>query len=159
MKIKRSIKYLYPFILAGLATIILSGCAGDDYGKRTESAYSKILKQQIQKNEYTSSDTSILKELPEMTSVEHERAGDMNFAQRNFSKAYIQYEKSLRLDPNNNRINYKKGILFTMTNMNDDAIKEFAQVLHEKPEDALANEARRLGKRGHGTCTLSQEKL
>lgn len=141
MKLIRDIRYLCPMMIIGLVTILLTGCAGNDYGRRTESAYKNLLKRQIRKAEYTSSESQSSKELPEMTSVDHEKAGDMNFAQRNFSKAFIHYEKSLRLDSNNTGVHYKKGLLFTIVNMNDEAIKEFRKVLLIDPNHALAHEA------------------
>jgi Flp pilus assembly protein TadD len=128
-------------LITGLVTIILTGCAGDDYGRRTESAYKKLLKRQIRKAEHTSSESPSSKELPEMTSLDHERAGDMNFAQRNFSKAFIHYEKSLRLDANNTGVHYKKGLLFTIAKMNEEAIKELQEVLIKDPKHALAHQA------------------
>lgn len=141
MKLLRDIRYLCPVIITGLVTIILTGCAGDDYGKRTQSAYTKLLKKQIRKAEYTSSERPSSEKLPEMTSVDHERAGDMNFAQRNFNRAFIHYEKSLRLDSDNKGVHYKKGLLFTIVNMNDEAIKELQKVLLKDPKHALAHQA------------------
>jgi tetratricopeptide (TPR) repeat protein len=139
MKLITGSRYASTLIVACFVTLIVTGCAGDNPGVRAESAYKKLLKSQIRKAEYTSSESS--KELPEMTSVDYERAGDMHFAQRNFNRAFIDYEKSLRLDPDNTRVHYKKGLLFTVAKMNDDAIKELQKVLAKDPKDALAHQA------------------
>ena len=59
------------------------------------------------------SEEAIAKKLPEMTSAEYERLGDQYLSQGNLDIAFIQYDKALRLDPNQVRIRYKVGRLFS----------------------------------------------
>ena len=77
--------------------------------------------------------------LPEMTSEEYERLGDVHFSQNNLQTAFVHYEKSLKLNDDNPRVHYKKGTLFTVSGMNEDAIKEFQAVLKQEPKNALAH--------------------
>ena len=82
--------------------------------------------------------TATSEALPEMTSEEHERLGDVHFRQNNLQAAFVHYEKSLELNPDNPRVHYKKGILFTVNGTNEDAIKEFQAVLKKDSKHALA---------------------
>jgi Flp pilus assembly protein TadD len=52
----------------------------------------------------------------------------------------VQYEKSLKLNPNNNGIHYKKGRLLIIGGMNEDAISEFKKALKKDPKHALFHE-------------------
>lgn len=85
-------------------------------------------------------ETETLKRLPEMTWEEHERLGDLYFGRGNLGSAFVQYEKSLKLNPNNNGIHYKKGRLLIIGGMNEDAISEFKKALKKGPKHALFHE-------------------
>ena len=80
------------------------------------------------------------KKLPEMTGDEYERLGDAFLSKKNLHLAFIQYEKSLKLNPENIRVQYKQGIVLLYAKKNDEAIKQFLTVLEKKPSFALAYE-------------------
>ncbi len=81
-----------------------------------------------------------LNRLPEMTREEHETLGDIQFSRGDLGPAFVQYEKSLELNPDNSRIRYKKGSLLIIGGMNEDAILEFEKVLKKNPKHALSYE-------------------
>jgi Flp pilus assembly protein TadD len=90
--------------------------------------------------ESVSADMSTQEELPEMTCEEHERLGDVNFSRGNIGTAFVQYQKSLQLNPKNSIIHYKIGLLFVVCGMNEDAVGEFREVLKKESNHALSHE-------------------
>jgi tetratricopeptide (TPR) repeat protein len=77
---------------------------------------------------------------PEMNSDEYERLGDALLSKRNLHLAFLQYERSLQLNPHNLRVEYKKGLVLLLGGKNDDAIGQFQTVLEKDPEFALTYE-------------------
>ena len=114
------------FLIVTLMAGILSGCSAQKQNLRTQGRYEKL---------YESADK---KTLPEMTSDEFEKSGDVLLSRGNLYKAFVQYDKSLQLDPDNIGVVYKKGMLFVIGGLNQDAIKEFQKVIKRKPWHALA---------------------
>jgi len=114
------------FLLITLMAGILSGCASQEQNLRTQGRY---------ENFYESADK---KTLPAMGSDEFERSGDALLSRGNLYKAFVQYDKSLQLDSDNIRVIYKKGLLFVIGGLNQDAIKEFQKVIKEESGHALA---------------------
>jgi Flp pilus assembly protein TadD len=53
--------------------------------------------------------------------------------------AFVQYEKSQKINPDNTRIFYKKGLLSIVGKEYEDAAKEFQEVLGKDPEHPLAH--------------------
>jgi Flp pilus assembly protein TadD len=86
---------------------------------------------------FVSDDT---KSLPEISSDEYEQRGDALLNKGNLYLAYVQYEKSLKLKPDNTRVEYKKGLALLLGEKNDDAIRQFEMVLKKEPKFDLANE-------------------
>jgi Flp pilus assembly protein TadD/LysM repeat protein len=93
-----------------------------------------------------------LKEPPEMTAAEYERSGDDYFNSGNLQQAFLQYDKSVRLEPENLRIRYKIGLLFLLNKMFSDAMLEFQEVMRKEPQNALAHE-------GMGLALFQQQKI
>ncbi len=93
-----------------------------------------------------------LKEPPEMSAAAYERSGDDYFNSGNLQQAFLQYDKSVRLEPENPRVRYKIGLLFLLNKMYDDAILEFQGVLKKEPQNALAYE-------GMGLALFQQQKI
>ena len=114
------------FLIVTLMSGILSGCAAQEQNLRTLGRYENL---------YEPSDK---KTLPDMTSDELEKSGDDLLSRGNFYKAFVQYDKSLQLNPDNIWVVYKKGLLFVIGGLNQDAIKEFQKVIKKKPWHALA---------------------
>lgn len=90
-----------------------------------------------QSTPFVSDDT---KSLPEITSDECEQLGDAYVNKGSLYLAYVQYEKSLKLKPDNIRVEYKKGLALLLGDKNDDAIRQFEMVLKKDPKFDLANE-------------------
>jgi len=114
------------FLIVTLMAGILSGCAAQEQNLRIQDRY---------ENFYEPADT---KTLPAMTSDQLEKSGDVFLSRGNLYKAFLQYEKSLQLNPNNIELVYKKGLLFVIGGLNEDAIKEFQKVIKRRPWHALA---------------------
>jgi Flp pilus assembly protein TadD len=73
-----------------------------------------------------------------LLSDDHERAGDIDFHRGHIEMAYIQYTKSLRGNPENVRVRYKRGLLFLVAGMSGQAKRDFRRVLQSDPDHALA---------------------
>jgi tetratricopeptide (TPR) repeat protein len=73
-----------------------------------------------------------------MSPEEHERLGDVSFGRGDLGMAFIHYEKSLKLKPDNGKIHYKKGLLLAIGGMNEEAIEEFKNALKKVPKHALS---------------------
>jgi Flp pilus assembly protein TadD len=80
-----------------------------------------------------------LQDPPGWTSDEHERLGDHYLDKGNLVMAFVQYEKSKKINPDNTRIYYKKGLLSISAEKYEDAVKEFQEVLAKDPAHALAH--------------------
>jgi Flp pilus assembly protein TadD len=114
----------------------LSGCITVDKGNRIESV------NEIPENQMSSAADDILfsQKLPEMTGDEYEMLGDALLKKGNLHIAFLQYEKSLQLNPNNIRVEYKKGLTLLKGIRSDDAIEQFNMVRQKDPDYALAYE-------------------
>jgi Flp pilus assembly protein TadD len=129
--------------IASLTMMILSGCTSK---KSLNSQHPEDLL--IPQVRSISGDAALrhpqgpqpAKPLPEMTAEDFERAGDAYFNSRNLHMAFIQYEKALRLLPDNPRVQYKRGLLLVAAKMDDEAIQGFKTVLEKEPGNALAYE-------------------
>ena len=116
-------------------TLILSGCITVDEGYNVERV-DDISETQMSSNfdnEFFS------KKLPEMTSDEYEQLGDALLRKGKLHLAFLQYERSLQLYPDNLRVEYKKGLTL-LVGKNNDAIEQFNRILEKDPEYALAYE-------------------
>ncbi len=122
--------------LLGTVVIVGMGCAA-----RNEPTavfhYKKLLEQQ---KAGMPIDDKAFKNLPEMTVADYERLGDSNFQLGNLNMAFIQYDKALRLDPNQVRVRYKMGLLFVKKGLPEDALAVFQEVLKRDASYALAYE-------------------
>jgi Flp pilus assembly protein TadD len=88
-------------------------------------------------NFFVSDDT---KALPEITGDEYEQLGDGLLNKGKLYLAFVQYEKSLKLKPDNIRVEYKKGLALLLAEKSDDAIRQFELVLKKDPKFDLAYE-------------------
>jgi Flp pilus assembly protein TadD len=99
--------------------------------------YQKLLEQQ--KAGMTSAD-EVLQDLPEMTAEEYEMTGDNSFRQGNFSVAFVQYDKALRMAPTKVSLRYKIGLVFLKKGLAGDALQAFQAILNTDNTFALAYE-------------------
>lgn len=125
MKIHR-IAFLFAAVF--LWTVTLFGCTTPKKQLRVEGNYTA---------HYAAVDRVAP---PIMKADDYERLGDMYYDKDNLHNAFLQYEKSLKLRPDNFRVQYKKGRSLLAGGMNEDAIKEFQAVLKINPDYALAHE-------------------
>ncbi len=132
---------------ATLAVVIFcaAGCAGRNKGTPDQTSYERFFKQNVsdvskKRQGSMEKDSSDLKELPEMTSEERERLGDSHFSKGNLRVAFVHYDKAVRLEPDNVRLRYKRGLLFVVGRLNDEAIQEFQEILKKEPQNGLALE-------------------
>jgi tetratricopeptide (TPR) repeat protein len=93
-------------------------------------------------------------DLPEMSGNEYEQLGDALLSKRNYYLAFVHYEKALKLDSGNNRIEYKKGLALLLGNKHDDAIEQFQTVIKKDPKFAKAYEG--IGKAYFGKRDYSE---
>jgi tetratricopeptide (TPR) repeat protein len=146
MKVKNSGRsfLLLTVTLGVIMAGSLFGCAASRQNVRAQYKFGDLSHQQQLSNfpgnrvPSVADDTIDAKALPEMTGDELERSGDLLLSRGNLDKAFVQYEKALKLKPDNIRVQYKKGLLFVLGRMNEDAIKEFQDVLEREPRYALA---------------------
>jgi len=124
-------------MIPGLAMIPL-GCAKRNPQQDLLKEYRKTLERQ--KIASAREEQEALKRVPEMTAEEHEKLGDQYLSQGNLDYAYIQYDKALRLSPNQTRIRYKMGRLFLEKGLLEEAKREFQEILNVNPRHALTHE-------------------
>ena len=120
--------------------LFLFGCAG---GKKfsVEFASGDNSSERIQELvENQKQGKTPAKKLPEMTGDEYERLGDALLSKKNLYLAYVQYDKSLQMNPENLRVEYKKGLALLLGGKNDDAIQQFQIVIDINPNYAPAYE-------------------
>jgi tetratricopeptide (TPR) repeat protein len=129
-------------LIAVLGTIFffLLGCAGGK-GFRMEIETGNDSGRKIQELAENQTEGQLpAKDLPEMTGDEYERLGDALLSKKNLYLAYVQYDKSLQMNPGNLRVEYKKGLALLFGQKNDDAIKQFQIVIDKNPNYAPAHE-------------------
>jgi tetratricopeptide (TPR) repeat protein len=122
------IRIFFLIVTFGVIAGILSGCASQQQNYRTRVRYENLHEEPADK-----------KTLPAMTSDQLEKSGDAFLSRGNLYKAFAQYEKSLQLNPDNIGLVYKKGLLFVIGGLNQDAIKEFQKVIKKESGHALAH--------------------
>jgi Flp pilus assembly protein TadD len=129
-------RVILSIAVLGAIFFFLLGCAGGK-GFRMEIETGNDSSQKVKElAENQTEDNLTAKDLPEMTGDEYERLGDALLGKKNLFLAYVQYEKSLQLNPGNMRVEYKKGMVLLFGQKNDDAIKQFQIVIDKKPNYA-----------------------
>ena len=78
------------------------------------------------------------KENLQTTAEGYERLGDTYLRQGHTEMAFLQYDKALRIDPNQMNIRYKIGRLFLEKGLVEEGKKEFEAILKTDPDHALA---------------------
>jgi len=87
----------------------------------------------------------------EMTEVDYEKLGDAHFQQGDFQLAKDQYEKVLKIAPENNLARYKLAVIYLENGNSQDAYDQFHQILDYDLSFASAYE-------GMGRALLKMEK-
>jgi Flp pilus assembly protein TadD len=144
-KIKKQFHVSLFSILSLMFVLSLSGCATSrppgqnlgDYGNLSRPEKPFFSRHE---NDPQPDDPSLHKALPEMTSEDLEASGDRYFGNRDYYMAFVQYEKSLEIQPDNLRIHLKQGLLFLNTGKYEEAAKSFFTVAEKDPGNAFAYE-------------------
>lgn len=125
-----------------LVFLLLAGC-GSSKGFKVAIETGGAADQknmEIAGDQSTSFISDDIKKLPEITGDEYEQLGDALLGKGNFYLAYVNYEKSLKLKPDNVRVEYKKGLTLLLGDKNGDAIRQFELVIKKDPKFDLAYE-------------------
>ncbi len=141
---------LILFILSSIS--LLGGCASKDHPfakdwPPKQGKYKSVLDRQRQGLPIKES----TKKEPDLTAEEYEDLGDRYLQQGNMDESFIQYNKALQLDPGENGVRYKIGLLFLNRGLPDEALKEFHKILEKDAGYALAYE-------GMGQAFMRKEK-
>jgi len=124
-----------------VSLLFILGCAGGS-GLRLEIQSGDESAKKIQELADSQMENTLPAEnLPDMTGDEYETLGDALLIKKKLFLAYIQYEKSLKLNPDNSRVKYKKGLTLLYGKKNNDAINQFLSVLEDRPDFALCYES------------------
>ena len=75
-----------------------------------------------------------------LTSEEYAKLGDLCLSRGDSINAFVNYEKCLRMDPDNTRVHYMKGLLFLTEEQYPDAEESFLKVLKKVPDHARAHQ-------------------
>ena len=143
MVVNRSFAKPLPeaFLVLALILFLFGGCStgkGFKLAIETGGGDQKNMDKAAEQPTFFVSDDT--KALPEISGDEYEQLGDALLNKGNLYLAYVQYEKSLKLKPDNIRVEYKKGLTLLLGEKNDDAIRQFEMVLKKEPKLDLANE-------------------
>lgn len=132
-------------ILVSLIILLIMGPFGCASAKNMaqnlinkESEYKRIMQQQQRQKALIDEQEEALKRLPEMTADSHEKLGDYYLQKGDKGRAFINYSKSLELEPKHTSARYKKGMLLLEKGVTDEAKKEFETIIENRPEYALA---------------------
>ena len=132
--------FFYIFIF-----VILSGCGSKTISLKPEVTYGNPefknvsdLPQVKYKNQFNTPDTG--NKAVEMTDVVYERLGDAMLARGEHFHAFLNYEKSLKKNKDNIRVEYKRGVALLAGDKSTEAGKAFQLVIQKQPGFALAYE-------------------
>ena len=127
-------------VLLGFIILAGGGCASNTSNNSPQALFGEYKKLLEQQKAGMPMEDDVTKKLPEMTAAEYERLGDTYLRQGNINMAYLQYDKSLRMEPKQARVRYKVGLLFLKRDAADEALKEFQEILKQDAKYALGYE-------------------
>ena len=138
-------------LFVGIFAFWGSGCATHNGSQDTLQIreYHKALERQKMSAQL---ENEALKKLPEMTPGDYEVAGDNYLQQGNLPMAFVQYDKALRFAPTQERVRYKRGLLFLKKGLVKEALEDFQAVVQKNANYALAYE-------GLGQAFLKMDKF
>jgi tetratricopeptide (TPR) repeat protein len=131
----------YHALIVLTTMVLMTGCAGTKgFRMEFESGKNNDLQKMRELGADQASTPLPGQDLPEISGNEYEQLGDALLNKRNYYLAYVHYEKALKIEPGNNRIEYKKGLALLLGDKYDDAIDQFKSVIKKDPEFAKAYE-------------------
>jgi tetratricopeptide (TPR) repeat protein len=131
---------------------LLAGCAGSKDSTPSSFDMSEYRQMMERQKGGQGSPEDPTPSAPEMTAVEHERAGDTDAQRRNFPLAGVHYSKALKADPTSNSVRLKLGQIFLQQGMFEPALTQFQDLRAREPNSASAHQ-------GIGHVSLLQGKL
>ena len=144
MKLKNTAGTLLLITVLGIFLGGVLGCASSHQNMRTQNEFQNPVGEQSADSRgsdarFVTREREILPEKPlEMRPEELERLGDLSLERDNLYMAFIEYEKSLKLNPDNIRVRYKKGLVLILGGLEKEAITEFNKILEKDAGYALA---------------------
>lgn len=128
----RSRRHQGVIVAIALITLMNSGCASLSPSKNVLPSAHQVITAKQAKVEDT------LKPLPAMVSTDYEAAGDRYRHQGDLSMAFLQYDKALRLAPNDLDVRYKQSRLFLQKGNIQEAIEAFETIIKQDETHSLA---------------------
>ena len=101
----------FAVLLSLLTGGMLTGCATTGITTQDTASYDGMKQVNDQWQKERAEDPALNVKLPDMTAEEYEALGDRYRNKKDYAMAFVQYEKSLALDPDNQRVQYKQGML------------------------------------------------
>jgi len=135
-------KSVYVFVVISFSlSVYLSGCSSHDKAvlKSDYDLDSKQIRKIVESQAQGNRSNAEVAPPADLTAAEYERLGDIYLSKGDPINTFTHYEKALQKDPQNIKIHYKKGLLFLIEGMNNDAIASFEKVLEKEPDHALAH--------------------
>lgn len=139
----RHVFFIVSCLLMTLQLMGLWGCASKQTvsSNLRESEYRRMMELQRQKTAMAmAAEEKIARNIPEMTAGDLEMLGDNYIRRGNITAAFLQYQKSIRLDPRRITARYKLGNLCLRKGLTSEASKEFEEIMKIDPKSALARE-------------------
>ncbi len=126
-------------LILAIGPMVAAGCAttSKNPGGLQASEYRRILERQ--KAEMAAEEKAARK-VPEMTAEGYEKLGDRYLGQGHRDLAFMQYHRSIEMDPSRWRVRYKMGHLYLGKGLKDEARREFQEILKMDPKQAWALE-------------------
>ena len=113
----------FYFIIAILAALmLLTGCAGKSHDDQSF-------------DEFAYGEESPVK----LTSEQHEQVADGFLRRNNPEMAFMHYNESLSLNPENHDVRVKKADLLVLKGLEEQALAEYIHVMGTNPDHAIAN--------------------
>jgi Flp pilus assembly protein TadD len=144
MKRRNGRKSLVVCILAGCMSMALIGCAASDKSMINTGDYESVFQKHSRNARGKASppfsdEMSSPKAVPKLSSDAHEWSADVYFREGKLEMAFVEYNKSLEFDPDNERVYYKRGLVFLAGGLKEEAMADFEKVLTLDPDHALAH--------------------
>jgi uncharacterized protein YijF (DUF1287 family)/tetratricopeptide (TPR) repeat protein len=146
IKENASIRFCGSIVLAASCVVLMAGsqgCAtvkGSGFAKAELGGadYSQLLKTQQRKSQFKAKETEKIG-FPDMTAEQCERKGDLDLKQGSIDKAFLHYDRALRLDPENTRLRFKMARLYLRKGLTREARSELERILSKDPDNPFAS--------------------
>jgi tetratricopeptide (TPR) repeat protein len=140
----KTIPFRGPLLVA-LFGLMMTGCAKPAFNVRGVGQYEAMEIKDASTvhggaSLSDSGETSKPLPTPELSAEGYESSGDVCLRNGDLFMALLQYERSLKIRPENAGVYYKEGMVFLAAKQYDDAINTFKKSLARETQNALAYE-------------------